>query len=108
MKEMEFLLQTLDLSSGQTLYFLCICVPFYIQNLSASKPDIASNGFSLKSPPAGSNNFDYVEDYWVGPIPRDYTQVNEKSIERKAFEPAKFKFTGKNNIEAQVYIIAIF
>ena len=103
---MEFLLQLFDLPSRKTLYFLCIYVSFCIQNLFASKPDIAASGFSLKSPRA-RNNFDYEEDYWVGPIPRDYSQVHEKSIERKAFEPAKFKFTGRNNIEAQVYILAI-
>ena len=49
-------------------------------------------------------NSDYTEDYWVGPIPQDYTIVNEKAIDRKKFEPATFKFTRKDSSEIEVYI----
>ena len=49
-------------------------------------------------------NSDYTEDYWVGPIPQDYSIVNEKAIDRKKFEPATFKFTRKDSSEIEVYI----
>ena len=50
---------------------------------------------------------DYAEDYWVGPIPPDYSQVNEKTVNRKAFEPAKFEFVKKSDIKAKVSVIII-
>ena len=49
-------------------------------------------------------NSDYTEDYWVGPIPQDYSIVNEKAIDRKKFEPATFKFTRKDSSEIEVCI----
>ena len=61
------------------------------------------------NPPIDSTNInsDYSEDYWVGPVPQDYTIVNEKAIDRKKFEPATFKFTRKDPSEIEVPIIFV-
>ena len=100
---MEFLFPTFDRSARHTLYFLCIFVSFFTQNLCDSKSRIATNNLNLNFAP-GNEAMDYAEDYWVGPIPPDYSQVNEKNVERKSFAPAEFKFVGKNVIDAKVLI----
>lgn len=97
---MEFLLPTFDRSARHILYFLCIFVSFFTQNLCELSSHVATNNLKLNLAP-GSEAMDYAEDYWVGPIPPDYIQVNEKNIDRKSFEPAEFNFVGKNVIEAE-------
>ena len=42
-------------------------------------------------------NTGYNEDYWIGPIPQDYIEVNEKTAKRLDFNPAEFKRNRKNN-----------
>lgn len=106
MSEMEFLLQTLDLPARHALYFLCIFVPFSMQNIYASESDIALNVVNLRHAP-GTKILDYEDDYWIGPVPQDYSEVNEKRIERNEFQPAKFKFTGRNNVETKVFLMNI-
>ena len=106
MSEMEFLLQTLDLPARHAFYFLCIFVPFSMQNIYASESDIALNVVNLRHAP-GTKILDYEDDYWIGPVPQDYSEVNEKRIERNEFEPAKFKFTGRNNVETKVFLVNI-
>ena len=101
---MEFLLRTFDLPSRHILSFLCIFVSLFIQNLCALKSHTATNRMNLNLAPGG-DAMDYAEDYWVGPIPPDYSQVNEKTVNRKAFEPAKFEFVKKSDIKAKVSMI---
>ena len=78
-----------------------------MQNIYASKSDIALNVVNLRHAP-GTKTLDYEDDYWIGPVPQDYSEVNEKRIERNEFEPAKFKFTGRNNIKTQVFPINFY
>ena len=104
LEEMEFLLPTFDRSARHTLYFLCIFVSFFTQNLCDLNSHIATNNLKLNLAP-GSEAMDYAEDYWVGPIPPDYSQVNEKNVDRKSFEPAEFNFVGRNEIDAKVLSI---
>ena len=40
---------------------------------------------------------DYNENDWIGPIPEDYSEVNEKPIQRKEFDPNSFRLKRIND-----------
>ena len=82
--------------AGHKSYLICIYVALIIQEIPTTRPYITFNGFTSNiNPVLGREYSDYEENYWIGDIPQDYIDVKEKTIQRKEFEPSKFKLTGR-------------
>ena len=80
--------------AGYKSYLICIYVSLIIHEIPTSRPYITFNGFKSNiNPLVGGKYSDYEENYWIGDVPQDYIDVNEKTLERKEFQPSKFKRT---------------
>ena len=82
------------------LYVICMMVMFFGHEYCTSDSNYGYSDYDLDYDyylyPAEMFS-DYNEDYWIGPIPQDYIEVNEKAAKRKDFDPAKFKPNSRNN-----------
>jgi hypothetical protein len=97
-------LESVYMSVGYKSYFICIYVSLVLHEIPTSRPYITFNEFkSNNNPLVGGKYSDYVENYWIGDVPQDYIDVREKTLERKEFQPSKFKLTGgkQRKIETQ-------
>ena len=84
------------MSARYKSYLICIYVSLIIHEIPTSRPYITFNGFKSNiNPLVGGKYSNYEENYWIGDIPQDYNEVNEIALERKEFQPSKFKLAGR-------------